>query len=258
MAVMHVKCSATMSLLALFLWLVLYYSYYSFTYKDKHKLDGRLFGMNGLSLRRSTIHRQRRRFFASRVLLYSNHLASKNLTNDLLIQSGNVHLNPGPESANRSYKLHRDPYNSLNVYCLNARSLCKKLPCLHDVVYGNCIDVLALGETWLTDQVSDHEIFPYGYKIIRRDRPSGKRGGGVLLAIKDTIVTEPTEFSSHSLELAAVVIKSRSQKILVAVCYRPPDASSEFLNELNRFLNFVDSSNFKDVVLLGDFNYPVA
>jgi hypothetical protein len=70
--------------------------------------------------------------------------------------------------------------------------------------------------------------------------------------MKDTIVTEPTEFYSNSLELAAVVIKSRTQNVLIAVCYRPPDASSEFLNELNRFLNFVANSKFKDVILLGD------
>jgi hypothetical protein len=40
------------------------------------------------------------------------------------------------------------------------------------------------------------------------------------------------------------------------VCYRPPDSSIDFLHELNRFLKFVADSQFKDVVLMGDFNYP--
>jgi hypothetical protein len=50
------------------------------------------------------------------------------------------------------------------------------------------------------------------------------------------------------MELASVVINSSSKKVLVAVCYRPPDSSIDFLHELNRFFKFVADSQFKDVV----------
>jgi hypothetical protein len=73
--------------------------------------------------------------------------------------------------------------------------------------------------------------------------------------VKDSVRTEPADFVSDSLELAFVVINSSSKNILVAVCYRPPDSSIDFLHELNRFLKFVADSQFKDVVLMGDFNY---
>jgi hypothetical protein len=58
------------------------------------------------------------------------------------------------------------------------------------------------------------------------------------------------------MELASVVINSSSKKVLVAVCHHPPDSSIDFLHELNHFLKFVADSQFKDVVLMGDFNYP--
>ena len=77
-----------------------------------------------------------------------------------------------------------------------------------------------------------------------------------MLAVKYSVRTEPTDFVSDSLELASVVINSSSKKVLVAVCYRPPDSSIDFLHELNRFLKFVADSQFKDVLLMGDFNYP--
>jgi hypothetical protein len=43
----------------------------------------------------------------------------------------------------------------------------------------------------------------------------GKRGDGVLLAAKDSVKTEPTDFVSDSLELASIVINSSSKKVLV-------------------------------------------
>ena len=112
-------------------------------------------------------------------------------------------------------------------------------------------------ETWLSNHVRNDEILPVGYKLFRRDRQTGKRGGGVLLAVKDSVRTEPTDFVSDSLELVnSVVINTSTKKVLVDVCYRTPDSSIDFLHDLNRFLKFVADSQFKDVHLMGDFNYP--
>ena len=59
--------------------------------------------------------------------------------------------------------------------------------------------------------------------LLLQERRTGKRDGGVLLAVKDTVKTEPSGFVSDSLELVSLVINSSSCKVLVAVCYRPPD-----------------------------------
>ena len=43
-------------------------------------------------------------------------------------------------------------------------------------------------ETWLRNSILNSEILPTGYTIYRFDCPN--RGGGVLLAIKETIVSQ--------------------------------------------------------------------
>ena len=54
-------------------------------------------------------------------------------------------------------------------------------------VYSEDYDVVAVTETWLNDNILDSEILSHGYSIYRHDRDSSKRGGGVLLAVKQSI-----------------------------------------------------------------------
>ena len=42
----------------------------------------------------------------------------------------------------------------------------------------------------------------------------------------------------------------------MCVSYRPPNAGPEFLHEFCRFLKCADVSRYKDIIILGDFNYP--
>ena len=90
--------------------------------------------------------------------------------------------------------------------------------------------------------------------ISRRDRKN-KRGGGVL-AVKDTIKSDQFKFTSTSLEIVGTVINSLSNKVLVCVCYRPPNAGPEFLQEFIRFLKCANESQYKNIIIIGDFNYP--
>ena len=180
----------------------------------------------------------------------------------LISLSNDIATNPG-----RANKNDCNPKGSFTIFYQNVRSLKStywdnssnskesKLSCFHDVVMTNQFDVIALSETWLDSSVSNDELIPNGYMIIRRDRQD-KRGGGVLLAVKDSIKTDPFNFTSISLELAGVVINSLSKKLLVCVCYRPPNAGNEFHEEFDRFLKCVNDSRCKDVIILGDFNFP--
>ena len=42
-------------------------------------------------------------------------------------------------------------------------------------------------ETWLTYDIMNNEILPKGYHVIRKDRDANKRGGGVLIALREEI-----------------------------------------------------------------------
>jgi hypothetical protein len=94
-----------------------------------------------------------------------------------------------------------------------------------------------LSETWLNNCITDYEVIPNEYQIFRTDRSTGKRGGGVLLALKDSI----------SIPIL---------RVLITVCYRPPNADSDFFHNLNSFMEFAIKSNLKEIILLGDFNFP--
>ncbi len=58
------------------------------------------------------------------------------------------------------------------------------------------------------------------------------------------------------MELVGTVINTLSNYILVCVCYRPPNAGPDFLQEFSRFLKCANESRYKNIIILGDFNYP--
>ena len=111
----------------------------------------------------------------------------------LISLSNDISTNPGPDcsistsSPNVRGLANPRSRSSFNVLYQNVRSLkanhrnpttnfvVNKLSYLHDTVYGNSVDVIALVETWLTVNVRDDEILPVGYKLFRRDRRTGKR-----------------------------------------------------------------------------------
>ena len=163
--------------------------------------------------------------------------------------------NPGPSKSNKTHTIQSLTFVLQNVRSLksvqidSSNSRENKLSCFKDIVFAHQFDVVALTETWLHNSVTNHEVIPNGYQIIRRDRQMEKRGGGILLAVKETIKYD-------SLELSSVILESFSKRVLVAVCYRPPGTENDFLHNLNGFVKSAINSNIKDIILLGDFNFP--
>ena len=105
----------------------------------------------------------------------------------MIVRSGVNILNPGP---NNTTNLHRCS-SDIDCALLNPRSLkaivnntntnqrACKLTLFKNYVYTNTLDIIAVTDTWLTDNVSDGEILGNDYTIYRRDRV-GKTGGGVF------------------------------------------------------------------------------
>ena len=83
-----------------------------------------------------------------------------------------IHLNA------RSVKfVSRRRNKIIDLQCLTTESKCH---------------VCASTETWLTEDVSDSELFPDGFNVYWKDRQvtaPKTRGGGVLLAIADHILS---------------------------------------------------------------------
>ena len=104
-------------------------------------------------------------------------------------------------------------------------SLVSNLKSFQDLAFVENLDIIIVTETWLNDNISNNEILSTGYNIIRKDRSSGKRGGGVLIALRNNIpynLVSPGGWS-RELEIAAVEIELiNTKKTLICVCYRPP------------------------------------
>ena len=79
-------------------------------------------------------------------------------------------------------------------------------------VYTFNLDIVAITETWLHSNIFDNEILPSGYQIYRKD--CNRRGGGVVLAIKNSIPSKLLSTPSD-LELLAVSV-SLTEIITVA------------------------------------------
>ena len=70
--------------------------------------------------------------------------------------------------------------------CLNARSLINKKPELNIMVEDIDPHIIGITESWANTDITDAELGLTGYVIFRRDR-IGKRGGGVMLYVKESI-----------------------------------------------------------------------
>ena len=74
----------------------------------------------------------------------------------------------------------------IKCVCLNARSIINKKDELNIMVDDIKPHIIGITETWANNDITDAELGLEGYAMFRKDR-MGRRGGGVLLYIKDNI-----------------------------------------------------------------------
>ena len=117
-------------------------------------------------------------------------------------------------------------------------------------------DNVAVTETWLDSSVLDHELQLYGYNIYRKDR-SGRRGGGVLRAVKSHLTCFRRSDLETDMEMLACLIYTRPAFcLLFSVFYRPPGQNLDFSAKFGAFSNNYSSTNISNLIVLGDFNFP--
>ena len=132
-----------------------------------------------------------------------------------------------------------------------------KLRDFQDTVYVN---IVAITETWLTSEISDTELLPWGYEIFRCDRlvssDGSSRGRGTLLACRSCLRCSPVCLSQNNngLELSAIELNTNnSGKVLGAVIYRPPKANTTWIRN---FTDLFSQITYNRIVVLGDLNLP--
>ena len=76
--------------------------------------------------------------------------------------------------------------SEIKCVCLNARSIINKKTELNIMVDDIKPHIIGKTESWANNDITNAELGLEGYVMFRKDR-IGRRGGGVLLYIKDTI-----------------------------------------------------------------------
>ena len=73
-----------------------------------------------------------------------------------------------------------------SFYLLNARSLLPKIDELTALITTQPVDIVAVTEYWLHNDIENRLVLLNGYNLFRKDRATG-RGGGVCVYIKSDI-----------------------------------------------------------------------
>ena len=143
----------------------------------------------------------------------------------------------------------------------NVRSVCNKSATLKEYVIDKEIDLLAITETWLTEneKIAINDLCPEGYSFLKEPRKHAK-GGGIglfyrnLLDIKRIIVHQTIKtFEYMHVEISGVSL------VHLLIVQRPPPSTgnkfttTEFLQEFELLLNELVLTPGA-LLIAGDFN----
>ena len=147
--------------------------------------------------------------------------------------------------------------HKLKCLYTNAQSIVKKLPELRLYITEEDPDIVAITESWTSDNNPDSEISIDGYTLFRKDRKhiNKTRGGGCLMYIKESInaVINEQMTNSENVESVWCDIKTDNSSVLVGVCYRSPNNT---VDENTALYNLLKQSSQAHCVIMGDFNQP--
>ena len=163
----------------------------------------------------------------------------------LILLAGDVHQNPGPDS----------DFKAVSMCHANIRSLSQdKLSFIRSDLSQE-FDIIALSETFLSDNQSDDNFVIHDYhKIIRRDRSSGPGGGVALFVSKYFLISRRYDLEVNNLELLWCEIRINNNKFLVGVVYRPPNSPVSFWDDFQISYDMARASGINNIFVLGDLN----
>ena len=214
---------------------------------------------SGINSSPSTVFYRQKGLMKRRLNYYLNCSASFNPIT--AIRRGAIHPHPGPVSHSASTSTRKQTPHSFcpEIKCLymNPRSLVNKSAEFQSLAAD--LDLIDVTETWLKPHILDCEILPgLDFSIHRRDRKD-KTGGGVMLAVKNSIQTLRRKDLEGDAEIVLCELRPEARrKILAVVFYRPPNSNLDHLKELKKSLRVRHASQFNldQIIICGDFNLP--
>ena len=181
---------------------------------------------------------------------------------DLILLSGDVHPNPGPDSVSSlpdtstssSISTLGALSNHLSIMHMNIQSILPKLDLIkcESLAY----DVLVFTESWLKPEIKNDDLlidnFLPPFRVDRCNRP----GGGVIIYVRDTLTCKRrTDLELQNLEAVWIEIVVKTKKILIGGFYRAPNSNADYFTLLDESIDRAHNTNIPDIVVTGDFNF---
>ena len=118
-------------------------------------------------------------------------------------------------------------------------------------------DVLGICETFLNNNISSNQLTVNGFDHIRKDRSvtQEKSGGGVILYFRNNLnCKHRPELELSKLEtIWAEITLPNSKPFLICTAYRPPNATSSWIDLLEEELSAAQTIGL-EIILMGDIN----
>ena len=136
--------------------------------------------------------------------------------------------------------------------CLNARSIVNKRNELNIMVEDIDPHIIDITESWANTDITDAELGLTGYVMFRRDR-MGRRGGGVILYVKDSIQAYEIKLERKADydEVVWCKIVSGNSKLTIGLVYRSPNINEE---DNTKIQNAIKEVSKGECIIIGDFN----
>ena len=121
--------------------------------------------------------------------------------------------------------------------------------------------IIGITESWCNQSILDSEVAIEGYSMFRLDKDTvtGK-GGGVILYVDNSMSAVTChEIQNHNFESSVwcVIKLERNENLLVGLCYRSPNDSTEENNNklLDQMKHTAKVHNVTHLLVIGDFNF---
>ena len=152
--------------------------------------------------------------------------------------------------------LRRSNINRIIFAHININSLRNKFDQLVDGIEGS-VDILMISETKLDETFPIRQFCISGFGLPYRLDRNG-HGGGILVYIREDIASKVIPMQDSTIESICIEINLRKKKWFLCFSYNPNKGLiSSHLNTIGKTLD-VMSSNYENIVLIGDFNVDMS
>lgn len=150
---------------------------------------------------------------------------------------------------------------SISVCYQNVRGLRTKCRDFLLSVAISDYDIICVSESGLNENFNDGELVDSSYSVFRKDRSSTtsskNRGGGVLIACKNTFNAVETSSTNNNVEQVFIHFTYNRCQYIVGCTYIPPNSPLEsYTNHMSDVSHIMSKYTNCKTCIFGDYNLP--